>query len=1162
MQSPTSAAIRGLSFVIFLLFLSTTLIAQVKIHEKIEIGPKSVRLNTTDATPQALLVKTPAGPWPGSADGIMTTMQGVRVTVNAVLTVSNVPKACGYEFYVGPELSRRYFNECDGSIVDEGTGTTSFTQTISCYVVNWGILHTREQCGMCPYCVGDWGGVGNYPASVEVSGNNATVTYSFTIWGINESNKIVYGTVTAVYTITAELDAEYDLARLDLAQQGQVFGCSNLGTCVNITGYDGADRRYNPCHEYNMDATATITGGPYVYFATATGATSPGLSKTINFQMQRGYGVLYLEIDTSKGFIPVGGESVQVTVQAKGITGTCDVYLSCDYPPPTVSITYPSADSTVFLVSERHQPVITFEETHTPGNGKYEPGISWSPSKAIDTKEYFDKIQNSPLALTNEVTATNIAGKATDKRVIVLKKGEDVDHFNVTVTPDTMYSNDHARLKAIAIDKYGNEASLDDNTIMSISIDPDGKIFYWDDSYNEVHYGEIKEGNVYLAISGNITAPIQEFSITVSGDGASGTGKLVVMRASCIVLSVSSAKIQPGEKVTITIKQLDSYGNLTLYPPDQMFNLRMNTDEQYGTLRCTSNGNTGSYISGRQPFEFIAASTIDVDSTVVEIGASLWTGGGGADGIGKGKETLHISESIMANHQTKAKNIGAISNDGTRKEIELSINNIQAQLNKLSAKKGDERQKQKLAINLEQLKGQLAYEKAKTPAEKQKSLANLKQIAIFDAETAECKPTASITIKKEGCIGVKFATSKISVRDTTTLQFVYTETNQPVPTDKLLDVSIPIGDGSSGYLLPSSGVPNVTLNGFIQPIQYIAPDSIQGDSLLVYIRAVASDAGGTGGDASASLKGASLSKATEKIANVVLKSIKGPKGKIIQPQPLSRAMINAIQTLACLDKEAGAIMDPTFPTCIDQTSLSEIREQKEIVRDPDQDAGQTFCLHDDLNEHPTYIKPVICENVSTKCYGLMIPNIYAYKVIRIGTKPTSAVEVNSLSEVQDKSKALIVVNGFTKQIERINDILAILETFPSPVSDGSIPINMNDVWSYNGILAHEKTHIKQFESMVFEPTLKLVKEKFMPEYRPKSEFKGMSREDIENKFDASVFKLAISFEDVYKDILDKTYNDREFKAHSEHFKFLKSLTKEIANKYGIPYNPPPIYIPE
>jgi len=265
----------------------------------------------------------------------------------------------------------------------------------------------------------------------------------------------------------------------------------------------------------------------------------------------------------------------------------------------------------------------------------------------------------------------------------------------------------------------------------------------------------------------------------------------------------------------------------------------------------------------------------------------------------------------MASKQGTAINIGDGSSEMKRKNIELSMNSLQARLNKVSAKKGNEKQQQKLALEIEKLKAQLAYNTAKTPTEKQNALASIKHVAMLAEETGECKSIDSIKIvKKAGCIGVKFATSKLSVRDTTTLQFIYIETNQPVPADKLLDVSLLIGDGSNGYLLPSSGVPNVTLNGFIQPIQYIAPDSLQGDSLLVYIRAAASDASGTGGDASASLKGTSLSKATEKIANIVLKSIKGPNGKTIQPQSLSRAMIKALAEPACMEGPSGEVAGP------------------------------------------------------------------------------------------------------------------------------------------------------------------------------------------------------------------------------------------------------------
>jgi hypothetical protein len=97
---------------------------------------------------------------------------------------------------------------------------------------------------------------------------------------------------------------------------------------------------------------------------------------------------------------------------------------------------------------------------------------------------------------------------------------------------------------------------------------------------------------------------------------------------------------------------------------------------------------------------------------------------------------------------------------------------------------------------------------------------------------------ATIEVVKS-CIFASFAKNPLSVGDTTELIFKYTETNQPVPADKLLDVSILNGDGTSGWLLSAAGVPNLTINDTVQPIRYIAPDSIQGDSLVVNIKAVA-----------------------------------------------------------------------------------------------------------------------------------------------------------------------------------------------------------------------------------------------------------------------------------------------------------------------------------
>jgi hypothetical protein len=127
-------------------------------------------------------------------------------------------------------------------------------------------------------------------------------------------------------------------------------------------------------------------------------------------------------------------------------------------------------------------------------------------------------------------------------------------------------------------------------------------------------------------------------------------------------------------------------------------------------------------------------------------------GGGVAEAIKGGqKDTLSVSESVLAKKQAAAKIISAAPSEMKRNNIELSMNTLQARLNKVSARKGDEKQQQKLALGIEQLKAQLAYATAKTPSEKQSSLAKIKQIAKTSSVQETCNSTADVTIDNNNC---------------------------------------------------------------------------------------------------------------------------------------------------------------------------------------------------------------------------------------------------------------------------------------------------------------------------------------------------------------------------------------------------------------------------
>jgi hypothetical protein len=112
----------------------------------------------------------------------------------------------------------------------------------------------------------------------------------------------------------------------------------------------------------------------------------------------------------------------------------------------------------------------------------------------------------------------------------------------------------------------------------------------------------------------------------------------------------------------------------------------------------------------------------------------------------------------------------------------------------------------------------------------------------------EC-PIGSVTVKRL-CIIASSEKSPLSVGDTTLLSFAYGPSGSPVPSDKSLDVSILGGtDGENGTLLVD-GNTGTSFTGVTQPIKYIAPTSISGDSLVVSIAAAESESSSGGGSVS------------------------------------------------------------------------------------------------------------------------------------------------------------------------------------------------------------------------------------------------------------------------------------------------------------------------
>jgi hypothetical protein len=411
-----------------------------------------------------------------------------------------------------------------------------------------------------------------------------------------------------------------------------------------------------------------------------------------------------------------------------------------------------------------------------------------------------------------------------------------LDHFDVKVFPDTIYSDDYAQVQAIAKDKNGNECEqLDDNTSISISAVPSEDFYYWNQYYSSIYtYGEIKLGNIYISAADNPNIQIREYNITVFAEGASGTGKLIVKKAPCLVMSLSRSKIAPGEKVDITLQQLDLYGNLTDYPSNQIFRIWMNTNNRYGIFHSLSTDVMSRYLYAPQPIEFIATDNLDVDSTVVEIEARAMAGGGGGGAGTIGiwtKDTLGKSGLIMAIRKTKASNIHTVPNE---MNIGLSIEKLQSLIDEESTKQVEEKQKQKHANIMKKLISRLMYETVKNPTEKQSSSESINQEAMLTAETAECKPKAWVTIKKKELVLTVMPT-KIFQGDTAWVEVkkkLPDGTLESFPADQVIDIWMNTDDSYGKFRSVPTGQEGSEIITQ-QPFQFIAADNIELDTVIV-----------------------------------------------------------------------------------------------------------------------------------------------------------------------------------------------------------------------------------------------------------------------------------------------------------------------------------------
>lgn len=391
------SSFRTLGSLLILSLSYTNVFSQIIIKERVAIDPK--------VQPKQQPMSVPSGPLL-TLDGmtVKTTMPGVVITGSLSISPETIPNNTGYEVWVNVGGSSHMIRK-------EGTGHCQDTsaQESSPFPA------TLQSCGVIGMCATtfvpapwQWSCAvrGTNPDTPQVSGNSATLKVNGTLW---------YTGFTATLTISASLDESYQVTQVIAEPQDSSLTC-NGATAVDVTILDGHGNLYVPCGGTQLMGTATINAKGAYAFLEGNGQSG----QTIDFAVNNGRGGFLVVLDTSKGIIPKGFDATTITATVNGVNGQATIAMSCQYPPPTVMITNPSTDTTIYL-STANQPTIMLAEEHSPTEGQFVPAIIWDPSPTIATADYFDQIQDS-LVITVKVMAENDGGTATDSVRIILKR--------------------------------------------------------------------------------------------------------------------------------------------------------------------------------------------------------------------------------------------------------------------------------------------------------------------------------------------------------------------------------------------------------------------------------------------------------------------------------------------------------------------------------------------------------------------------------------------------------------------------------------------------------------------------------------------------------------------------------------------------------------------
>jgi hypothetical protein len=520
-------------------------------------------------------------------------------------------------------------------------------------------------------------------------------------------------------------------------------------------------------------------------------------------------------------------------------------------------------------------------------------------------------------------------------------------------------------------------------------------------------------------------------SVTVSSYGnviPSATYNLeIVPYDRSLLVTPGRKEINYGDTTSITLTMIDQYGNPSgeeLVNAQYYFNKFYFHEEEktYSTLESLDSTIVGDVVEGAFPsIIFRTMDDIDApDSLNVLIAVNAYAPCPDCD---YGERSIVFNKAL----QNNVSDMVNIPNEMELQKLKMMAPTAFMKLQSyMRMKKDGNQQQMKHSFN---------------KSDKYSSLNNATINSSINLNTSQyngyTKSYYGLTkvVVRKSCIQVQNAS--LSVGDTTLLSFVYGSNGKPVPSDKLLDVSIIGGTGGEDGTLLVDGGTGTSFPGVTQPIRYIAPANISGESLVVPI--VVSESEGTGSGPSANiLQKGQPNLSLEKTITMSLRI-----QKILQAQG----------TLAVCPIGTMTMEKPDFPPCTDQTVFNGDPQSKADNSRCDQ-PGWAGTSWPNIPKSD-FINFIACDR-GNGCFGIQIQHVTInnyYSFCRSNVEQAGFTIVNR--PLQNGLDKCAVIDDFTNQLNDLhNKVLT--------------PLPIKQYVSEDAKIMHEKAHIENFNKILKE----------------------------------------------------------------------------------------------